>query len=38
VDLRNVYRPAEVERHGFQYTGIGRGAGEPSTRPALAAE
>lgn len=24
VDLRNVYRPEEMERHGLQYTGIGR--------------
>jgi UDPglucose 6-dehydrogenase len=25
VDLRNVYRPEEAERHGFYYEGIGRG-------------
>jgi len=25
VDLRNVYRPSEVLRHGFSYEGIGRG-------------
>lgn len=24
VDLRNIYRPAEVEKFGFEYTGIGR--------------
>ena len=24
VDLRNVYRPEEVARHGFAYEGIGR--------------
>jgi len=24
VDLRNVYRPEEVARHGFRYTSIGR--------------
>ena len=24
VDLRNVYDPAEVRRHGFAYTSIGR--------------
>jgi UDPglucose 6-dehydrogenase len=24
VDLRNIYRPDEVERHGFAYEGIGR--------------
>ena len=23
VDLRNIYRPAEIERHGFTYLGIG---------------
>ena len=25
VDLRNIYRPLEVEAAGFRYTGIGRG-------------
>mgnify|MGYP001766287819 CR=1 FL=1 len=25
VDLRNVYRRAEVEKHGFHYTDVGRG-------------
>ena len=25
VDLRNVYDPREVTRHGFRYTGVGRG-------------
>ncbi len=25
VDLRNVYRRAEVERHGFRYADVGRG-------------
>ena len=25
VDLRNIYRPAEIESRGFQYRGIGRG-------------
>ncbi len=24
VDLRNIYRPEEMARHGLQYTGIGR--------------
>ncbi len=24
VDLRNVYEPAEMERQGFRYTGVGR--------------
>ncbi len=31
VDLRNVYRPDEVEQAGFSYLGIGRGtAGKPA--------
>lgn len=25
IDLRNVYRPEEVRRHGFAYAGVGRG-------------
>ncbi len=25
VDLRNVYPPEEVTRHGFIYEGVGRG-------------
>ena len=25
VDLRNIYRPDEVARHGFAYEGVGRG-------------
>uniref|UniRef100_UPI0025D3AF2C UDP-glucose/GDP-mannose dehydrogenase family protein n=1 Tax=uncultured Caulobacter sp. TaxID=158749 RepID=UPI0025D3AF2C len=25
VDLRNVYKPAEMVRHGFTYASIGRG-------------
>jgi UDPglucose 6-dehydrogenase len=24
VDLRNIYRPEELERHGFTYVGVGR--------------
>jgi UDPglucose 6-dehydrogenase len=24
VDLRNVYRPEEMARHGLRYSGIGR--------------
>ena len=27
VDLRNVYKPEEVNRHGFAYSSIGRGNG-----------
>jgi UDPglucose 6-dehydrogenase len=23
VDLRNIYRPSEVRKHGFEYTGVG---------------
>jgi hypothetical protein len=26
VDLRNIYRPAEMAAHGFTYSSIGRGA------------
>jgi len=26
VDLRNIYRPEEVTRHGFSYESVGRGA------------
>ncbi|MBS0532540.1 MAG: UDP-glucose 6-dehydrogenase, partial [Proteobacteria bacterium] len=25
VDLRNIYRPDELTRHGFVYEGVGRG-------------
>jgi UDPglucose 6-dehydrogenase len=25
VDLRNVYPPEEVTKHGFTYIGVGRG-------------
>ena len=25
IDLRNIYRPDEMKRHGFNYSGIGRG-------------
>ena len=28
VDLRNIYRPEEVTRHGFSYSSIGRGVGD----------
>ena len=38
VDLRNVYRPDEVARHGFAYTGIGRPAGATGLGQADAAE
>ena len=26
VDLRNIYPPEEVKKHGFMYTGVGRGS------------
>lgn len=29
VDLRNVYRPEEMQRHGFAYAGIGRSCVAP---------
>jgi hypothetical protein len=25
VDLRNVYNPEEIARHGFKYESVGRG-------------
>lgn len=31
VDLRNIYRRADVEAHGFQYVDVGRGV-QPATR------
>jgi len=31
VDLRNVYRPSDMERHGFAYTSIGRGMSSRSS-------
>lgn len=31
VDLRNVYRPEQVEAHGFSYSGIGRPARDGSS-------
>ena len=27
VDLRNIYQPADIERHGFSYVSVGRGNG-----------
>src|SRR5580698_8010284 len=27
IDLRNIYRPAEMKAAGFRYAGVGRGAG-----------
>ncbi len=32
VDLRNIYRPDEMQRAGFNYVSVGRGteAGEPA--------
>jgi UDPglucose 6-dehydrogenase len=34
VDLRNIYKPAEVEAAGLRYVGIGRGDLEPATSAA----
>ncbi len=31
VDLRNIYRPDEMARHGFRYLSIGRPSVEPKT-------
>ena len=39
VDLRNIYRPEEVQRHGFTYASVGRPSGSLSgTRYNEAAE
>ncbi|MEJ0097281.1 MAG: UDP-glucose/GDP-mannose dehydrogenase family protein [Bauldia sp.] len=38
VDLRNVYDPREVARHGFRYVGVGRPLGAEGTIVAAAAE
>ena len=29
IDLRNVYRPAEMQASGFRYFGVGRGGDQP---------
>ena len=38
VDLRNIYRRDEVERHGFAYVGIGRASSSDPARFGAAAE
>ena len=38
VDLRNVYDPREVARHGFRYVGVGRPLGAVGLTIAVAAE
>ena len=38
VDLRNVYDPREVARHGFRYVGVGRPLGADRLTMAVAAE
>jgi UDPglucose 6-dehydrogenase len=30
VDLRNIYRPEEINRHGFAYAGVGRSLAAPT--------
>ena len=30
VDLRNIYQPDEVKRHGFAYASVGRSTAEPA--------
>jgi UDPglucose 6-dehydrogenase len=32
VDLRNIYRPDEMERHGIRYDSIGRQATKPQSK------
>jgi UDPglucose 6-dehydrogenase len=34
VDMRNIYRPEELARHGFAYVGIGRGGRYPTASDA----
>jgi UDPglucose 6-dehydrogenase len=38
IDLRNIYRRDEVERHGFVYVGVGRSLGADPARLGAAAE
>ena len=38
VDLRNVYRPHEMARHGFAYVSIGRSGEDIGERVSDAAE
>lgn len=38
VDLRNVYRPEEMAKHGFHYVSVGRPAGSERAEQAEAAE
>jgi UDPglucose 6-dehydrogenase len=33
IDLRNIYRPAEMNARGFRYIGVGRGAAAASAQP-----
>jgi UDPglucose 6-dehydrogenase len=30
IDLRNIYQPDEVRRHGFAYTSVGRSSSKPA--------
>ncbi|MCC7348756.1 MAG: UDP-glucose/GDP-mannose dehydrogenase family protein [Variibacter sp.] len=38
VDLRNIYRPAEMARHGFRYFSVGRPVVASATAPSVTAE
>ena len=39
VDLRNIYRPDEMARHGFTYLSVGRSSEDLGNNPAaIAAE
>ena len=35
VDLRNIYKPADMEAHGFHYVSIGRPDMKPGRKPEL---
>jgi UDPglucose 6-dehydrogenase len=36
IDLRNIYRPADVAAAGFRYSSIGRADAAPVAQPRLA--
>jgi UDPglucose 6-dehydrogenase len=35
IDLRNIYRPEELHRHGFAYTSVGRASDYPASEKPL---